>query len=173
MWKCCTQYARKFGKLSSGHKLEKVSFHSNPKQRQCQRSSNYHTIALISHASKVMLKILQARLQQYLNCELPDVQAGFRKDRGTRDQITNICRIIEKAREFQKNLSICFIDYARLFCPWDSPGKNTGVGCHFLLQCMKVKSDRHIRVSVQNIILSISSREGFNMRNKASLQGLK
>jgi len=64
-----------------------------------------------------MLKILQARLQQYLNCELPDVQAGFRKDRGTRDQITNICRIIEKAREFQKNLSICFIDYARLFCP--------------------------------------------------------
>ena len=120
-----------------------------------------------------MLKILQARLQQYLNCELPDVQAGFRKDRGTRDQITNICRIIEKAREFQKNLSICFIDYARLFCPWDSPGKNTGVGWHFLLQCMKVKIDRHIRVSVQNIILSISSREGFNMRNKASLQGLK
>ena len=82
--------------------LEKVSFHSNPKERQCQRCSNYHTIALISHASKVMLKILQARLQQYMNCELPDVQAGFRKGRGTRDQIANLCWIMEKAREFQK-----------------------------------------------------------------------
>ena len=69
--------------------LEKVSFHFNPKERQCQ-CSNYHTIALISHASKVMLQILQARLQQYVNCELPDVQAGFRKGRGTRDQIANI-----------------------------------------------------------------------------------
>ena len=83
---------------------EKVSFHSNPKERQCQRSSNYHTIALISHASKVMLKILQARLQQYVNHEFPDVQAGFRKGRGTRDQIANICWIREKAREFQKKI---------------------------------------------------------------------
>ena len=82
--------------------LEKVSFHSNPKERQCQRMFNYHTIALISHASKVMLKILQVRLQQYMNCERLDVQAGFRKGRGTRDQIANICWIIEKAREFQK-----------------------------------------------------------------------
>ena len=79
--------------------LEKVSFHSNPKERQCQRML---TIALISHASKVMLKILQARLQQYVNRELPDVQAGVRKGRGTRDQIANIHWIIEKAREFQK-----------------------------------------------------------------------
>ena len=70
--------------------LEKVSFHSNPKERQ-KECSNYHTIALISHASKVMLKILQVRLQQYVNCELPDVQAGFRKGRGTRDQTANIC----------------------------------------------------------------------------------
>ena len=70
--------------------LETVSFHSNAKERQCQKCSNYHTIALISHASKVMLKILQARLQQYVNCELPDVQAGFRKGRGTRYQIPNI-----------------------------------------------------------------------------------
>ena len=82
--------------------LEKVSFHSYPKERQCQIMSTYHTIALISHASKIMLKILQARLQQYVNCELPDVQPGFRKGRGTRDQIVNICWIIEKAREFQK-----------------------------------------------------------------------
>ena len=76
---------------------------------------NYHTIALISHTSKVMLEILQARLQQYVNCELSDVQTGFRKDRGTRDQIANICWIIEKAREFQKNIYFCFIDYAKVF----------------------------------------------------------
>ena len=80
--------------------LEKVSFHSNPKERQCQKCSNYHTIALISHTSKVMLKILQARLQQYMNYEVSDVQAGFRKGRGTRDQIVNIRWIIEKEREF-------------------------------------------------------------------------
>ena len=83
-------------------RLEKVSFHSNPKQRQCQRMLKLPYIALISHASKVMLKILQARLQQYMNCERPDVQAGFRKGRGTGDQIANIHWIIEKAREFQK-----------------------------------------------------------------------
>ena len=76
---------------------------------------NYHTIALISHASKVMLKILQARLQQYVNYELPDVQAEFRKGRGTRDQIANICCITEKAREFQKNIDFCFIDSAKAF----------------------------------------------------------
>ena len=82
--------------------MEKVSFHSNPKERQCQRMLNYCTVALISHTGKVMLKILQARLQQYVNRELPDVQAGFRKGRGTRDQIANILWIIKRAREFQK-----------------------------------------------------------------------
>src|SRR5574337_153046 len=82
--------------------LEKVSFHSNPKERQSQRMLKLLHNSLISHASKVMLKILQARLQQYVNRELPDFQAGFRKGRGTRDQIANICWIIEKAREFQK-----------------------------------------------------------------------
>ena len=75
----------------------------------------YHTVALISHTSKVMLKILQARLQQYMNCELPDVQAGFRKGRRTTDRIANICWIIEKAREPQKNIYFCFIDYAKAF----------------------------------------------------------
>ena len=95
--------------------LEKVSFHSNPKKGNPKECSNYHTIALISHASKVMLKILQARLQQYMNRELPDVQAGFRKGRGTSDQIANIWWIIEKAREFQKNIYFCFIDYAKAF----------------------------------------------------------
>ena len=77
-----------------------------PKTGNAKECSNYHTVALISHASKVMIKILQARLKQYMNCELPDVQAGFRKDRGTRDQIANICWIMEKAREFQKKASI-------------------------------------------------------------------
>ena len=96
--------------------LEKVSFHSNSKERQCQRMlKKYHIIAFISHASKVMLKILQARLQQYMNRELPDVQARFRKGRGTRDQIANILWIIKKAREFQKNIYFCFIDYAKAF----------------------------------------------------------
>ena len=80
--------------------LEKTSFHSNPKERQCQKCLNYHTIVLISHTGKAMLKILQAKLQQYLNCELPDVIAGFRKRRGTRDQIPNIRWIMEKARAF-------------------------------------------------------------------------
>ena len=90
--------------------LEKVSFHSNPKE-----CSNYHIIALISHASKVILKMLQARLQQNMNQEFPDVQTGFRKDRGTREQIANIRWIIEKAREFQKHIYFCFIDYAKAF----------------------------------------------------------
>ena len=90
--------------------MEKVSLNSNPKE-----CSNCCTIALISHASKVMLKILQARLQQYVNRELPDVQAGLRKGRGPRDQIANILWIMEKAREFQKNIYFCFIDYAKAF----------------------------------------------------------
>ena len=94
--------------------LEKVSFHSNPKGN-AKRCSNYRRIALISHASKVMLKILQARLQQYVNRDLPDIQAGFRKGRGTRDQIANILWIIKKAREFQKNIYFWFIDYIKAF----------------------------------------------------------
>ena len=86
-----------------------------PKKGNAKECSNYHTIALISHASKAMLKILQARLQQYVNYELPDVQAGFRKGRGTRDQIAKICWIIEKAKEYQKNTYFCFINYAKAF----------------------------------------------------------
>ena len=86
-----------------------------PKKGNAKECSNYHTIALISHASKVMLKILQARLQQYMNCELPDIQAGFRKGRRTRDKVANIHWIIEKAREFQKNIYFCFIYYAKAF----------------------------------------------------------
>ena len=86
-----------------------------PKKGNAEECSNYCTVALISHTSKVMLKILQARLQQHVNRELPDVQAGFRKGRGTRDQIANICWIMDKAREFQRNIYFCFIDYAKAF----------------------------------------------------------
>ena len=86
-----------------------------PKKGNAKGCSNYCTTALISHASKVMLKILQARLQQYVNCELPDVQASFRKDIGTRDQIANIRWIIKKARKFQKKIYFCFIDYPKAF----------------------------------------------------------
>ena len=93
--------------------LEKVSFHSSPKEQQCQRTLKLHKIALISQASKVMLKILQARLQQYVNHELRDVQAGFTKGRGTRDQIVNIWWIIKKARGLQKNIYFYFTDYAK------------------------------------------------------------
>ena len=150
LWKCCSQYASKFGKLSSGHRSVFIPIWKKGKVKQC---SNYHTIALISHssvlawripgigepggllsmglhrvghdwsdlaaatahASKVMLQILQARLQQYVNCELPDVQTGFRKGRETRDQIANVWWIIKKAREFQKNIYFCFGDYAKAF----------------------------------------------------------
>ena len=112
---CCTQNVSKFGKLSSDHRTGKRSvFIPIPKKSNAKECSNYHTIALISHTSKVMLKIVQARLQKYVNQELPDVQAGFRKCSGTREQIANIHWIIEKAREFQKNI-FCFIEYAKSF----------------------------------------------------------
>ena len=95
--------------------LEKPVFIPIPKKGNAKECSGYCTIALISHSSKVMLKILQARLQQYMNQELPDVQARFRKGRQTRDRIANICWIIEKAREFQKTIYFCFIDHAKAF----------------------------------------------------------
>ena len=116
LWKYCTQYASKFGKLSSGHRTGKGQFFIPiAKKDNAKECSNYHTIALISHASKVMLKILQARFQQYMNHEYSDVQAGFRKGRGTKFQIANIRWIIEKAREIQKNIYFCFINYAKAF----------------------------------------------------------
>ena len=94
--------------------LERTVFISIPKKSNAKECSNYHITALISHASKVMLKILQARLQQYVNRELPDVQADFRKGRGTRGQIANIYWIIERARAFQKSIYFCFIDYIKI-----------------------------------------------------------
>ena len=112
LWKCCTQYASTFGKLSSGHRTGKGPFSFQSQKGNAKECSNYRTIALISHASKVMFKILQVRLLQYMNCELPDVWAEFREGRGTRDQIANIHWIIKKTREFPKN---CFIDYTKAF----------------------------------------------------------
>ena len=98
--------------------LEKVSFHSNPKERHAKECSNYRTIALISHASKVMFKLLQARLQQYVNCELPDVHGRFRKSRGIRDQITNIHWITGKAREFQENIYSASLTMLKSLTVW-------------------------------------------------------
>ena len=103
-------------KFSSGHRTVKSQFFIPiPVKGNAKECSNYRTIALISHASKVILKNLQARLKQWVSRELPDVLAGFRKSRGTRDQIDNICWIIEKTREFQKNIYFCFIDYIKAF----------------------------------------------------------
>ena len=112
--KCCTQYRNKFEKFSIGwlQEWKRSIFIPIPKKSNAKECLNYCTIGLISYASKVMLKILQLRLQQYMN---QDVQAGFRKGQGTRDQIANICWIIEKSREFQKNIYFCFIDYAKAF----------------------------------------------------------
>ena len=143
--KCCTQYASKFGKLSSGHVLEKCQF-----SFQSQRKAVFKLphIALISRASKVMPKILQARLQQYMNWELPHVQAEFRKGRGTRDQIANIQWIMEKAREFQKNICFCFIDYAKAFDCADHNKlwkilKEMGISDHLTWDtCMQVKKQQ-------------------------------
>ena len=98
--------------------LEKVSFHSNPKERECQRYSDYRTIALISHASKVMFKNLQARLQQYVDHELPDVQAGFRKGRGTRDQIAYIRWIMEKQESFRKTSISALVTMSKPLTVW-------------------------------------------------------
>ena len=111
---CCIQYVSKSGRPSSGQ-WKKSIFIPIPKKGNTKECSNHSKIALISYASKVMLKIVHARLQHYANQELPDVQAGFRKGRGTRDQIADICWIIEKAREFQRNIYLCLIDYDKAF----------------------------------------------------------
>ena len=112
---CYTQYVRKFGKLNSVYRTGKCQFIPFPKKGNHKECLNYHTISHISHASKAMLKILQSRLQQHMNQELPDIQAGFQRGSGTRGQITNIHWIMEKAREFQKNIYSCFIGYTKAF----------------------------------------------------------
>ena len=114
-WQEYTEHASNWKTHQWPRGWKRIIFTPIPKKNNTKECSNYCTIALISHASKVMLKILQARLQQYVNHELPDVQAAFRKGRGTRDQIANIHWIIKKAREFQKNIYFCFIDYIKAF----------------------------------------------------------
>ena len=118
LWKCCTQYASKFGKLSNGTGLERSVFIPIPKKDNVQECSNYCTIALVSHASKVMLKILQGRLHHYVNCEFLDVQAGFRKGRGTRDQIANICWIINKQESSRKKSTSALLTVSMPLTLW-------------------------------------------------------
>ena len=118
LWKCCTQYASKFGKLSSAQDWKRSVFISIPKKGNAKECSNYHIIALISHASEVMLKIPQARLKQYMNHEFPDVQAGFRKGGGIRGQIANIHWIIEKARQFQKTSTSALLTMPKPLTVW-------------------------------------------------------
>ena len=113
--KCCTQYVSKFRKFNNGHRTGKGQFSFQSQERHAKECSSYHTIALISHASKVMLKIVQRRHQRYMNQDLQDIQAGLRKGRGIRNQIANLRWIVEKAREFQKNIYICFPDNAKAF----------------------------------------------------------
>ena len=151
LWKCCTQYASKFEKLSSGHRTGKAQF-SSQFQRKAMPKNAQTTIQLhSSHTSKVMLKILQARLQQYVNCELPDVQSGFRKGRQTRDQIANIHWIIKKARESQKNIYFCFIDYAKAFDCMDHNKlwkilKEMGIPDHLTCLLQNLYADQEARV---------------------------
>ena len=109
LWKCCTQYASKFGKLSSGHRTGKGQFSFRSQRKAMPKNVQNCTISLISHTSEVMLKILEARLQQFMNRELPDVQVGFRKGRGPRNQIANIRWIIDKETGFQKNIYFCLL----------------------------------------------------------------
>ena len=117
--KCCTQYASKFAKLSSGHRTGKMShFITISKKDDSKECSNYHTIALFSYTSKVMLKILHARLQQSMNWEIPVLQAGFRKGRGTREPTANIHWIIEKETESQKNIYSCFLTMLKPLTVW-------------------------------------------------------
>ena len=124
LWKCYTQYASKFGKLSSGQDWKRSVFIPISKKGNAKECSNYRMIALISHASKAMLKILQARFQQYVNRKLPDLQTGFRKGRGTRDQIANILWIIKKARVPKKHLLLLYWLCQRLWlCGSQQTGK--------------------------------------------------
>ena len=118
LWKCCTQYASKFEKDQWPQDWKRSVFIPIPKKGNAKACSNYHIIALISHDSKVMLKILQPRRQQYVNQKLPDVQAGFRKGRGTRNQIVNIHWIIKKAREFQKTSTSALLTMPKPLTVW-------------------------------------------------------
>ena len=129
LWKCCTQYASKFVKLSRGHRTGKGQLSFQSKEMQCKEYSSYHTIALISHSSKVMLKIPQARLQYYSNHELPTVQAGFRKGRGIRDQIANIVVSSKKQRSSRKTSTFALFTMPKPLTLWF---KEMGMSGHLI-----------------------------------------
>ena len=155
--KCCTQYASTFWKTQQWPQDWKRSvFIPIPKKGNGKECSNYHTIALISQASKLMLKIFQARLQQYVNWELPEVEAGFRKGRGIRDQIVNILYIIEKARELQKNIFFCFDDYAKGFDCVDhnklcNTLKEMGIPAHLTNHLTDLYAGQEARVRTRHV----------------------
>ena len=138
LWKCCTQYASKFGKLSHGHRTGKGQFSFQSQKGNAKECSNYRTSALISHASNVMLIILQARLQQYMNCELSDIQAGFRKGRGTSDRIANICWIIKKSKRLpEKHLLLLYWLCQNLWlCGSQQTVENSEMGIPKHLTCL-------------------------------------
>ena len=157
LWKCCTQYASKCGKQHFPQDWERSVFILIPKKRNAKECSNYHTIALISHASKIMLKLLQARLQQCMNHELPDVQAGFRNGRGTRGQIANICWISKKAREFQKNIYFCSLTMLKPLCGSQNTGnffEEMGLSDHLtcLLRNLYAEQEAKVRTDMEKRI---------------------
>ena len=161
LWKCCTQYASRFGTLRSGvfqQDWKRSVFIPIPKKGNAKEYSNYCKIALISHTSKIILKILQVRLQQCVNHEPPDVQAGLRKGRRTRDQIGNILWIIEKAREFQKNIYFCFIEYTKAFDCVDNNKAWT------ILQEMGIPD--HLTCLLRNLYAGQEARLGLGMEQK-------
>ena len=167
LWKCCTQCARKFGKLSSGHRTRKGQF-SFQSQRKAMPKNAQTTAELHSaQASKVMLKILQARIQQFMNCELPDVQAGFRKGRWTRDQIANILWIIEKARESQKNIYYCFSWLITVLHSFVSL-RLLITGTSLVVQWLRVCSYSHLLRNFPQVVL-MHAVKGFGLVHKAEI----
>ena len=146
--KCCTQYASKFGKLSSGHRTGKAqSSIPIPKKGSAKECSNYWQLLSSPMLVKLCSKSSKARLLYYVNWELPDVQTGFRKGRGTRDQVPKICWIIEKAREFQKNIYLCFINYIKAFnCVDHNKVWKTLIEMGMLLLLLLLSRFRHVRL---------------------------
>ena len=167
LWKCCTFHVSKLGKISSGQRTGKSRFSFQPQRKVIKECSNYCTTAGISQANKVMFKILQARLQQYMNWEVPDEQAGFRKGRQTRDQIANIHWIMKKAREFQENIYFCFTDYTKAFDCVDHSKlwktlKEMGIPDH--LTCLL--RNLYAFVKKQQLELDMEQRTGSKLRKE-------
>ena len=167
LWKCCTQYASKSGKFCSGHRTGKGQFSFQPQRKAMPKNvQTTYTVALIWHSSKVMLKILQASLQQYVNWELPDVRAGFRKGRGTRDQIANIRWIIEKARKFQETSTSTSLTMLKPLTMWIT------INCGKFFKRWKYQTtllaswEICMQVKKQQLELDMEQQTGFKMRKE-------